>query len=120
MTFKFTYKGKKYDITLTNGLIIDIEEAYGKPFDTMWHTSDSGNASIMAKAKLAIYVGILNNIALSEQDNSFSTSVQILRNDDGFKLNAKEVNNNCANLFVSYIKQQTEFLKLGKSGGKKK
>ena len=38
MTFKFTYNKKEYDVKLTNGLVMDIEEAYDKPIETKWHT----------------------------------------------------------------------------------
>ena len=120
MTFKFTYNEKKYDVKLTNGLVIDVEEAYEKPIDTMWHASSGGNASIMAKGKLAIYVGILNHLALRDQDNTLSTTLHTLKMQDDFKLNGKEVNDNCVNFFLSYIKQQSEFMKLGKGDGKAK
>ena len=119
MTFKFTYKGKEYDIKMTNGLIIDVEEAYERPIDTMWHIV-RGKSSIMAKGKLAIYVGVLNHLALREQDPTFATSVDVLKLRDDFNWNGEEVNVNCILFFDCLIKQQAEFRKLGKGSGKKK
>ena len=119
MTFKFTYKEKEYDIRLTNGLIIDIEEAYEKPIDTMWHVI-RGKSSIMAKGKLAIYVGILNHLAVREQDISLATSVDALKLKDDFNYNSDEVTVNCVLFFEALIKQQQEFRKIAKEDSKPK
>lgn len=109
---------KTYDVKLTNGLIIDVEEAYDKPVDTMWHVS-KGKSSIMAKGKLAIYVGVLNHLAIREMDTSLSTTMQELKVREDINWNSEEVNVNAIFFFEALIKQQAEFRKIPKDKGTK-
>lgn len=119
MTFKFTHNKKTYDVKLTNGLVIDVEEAYEKPIDTMWHVA-RGKSSIMSKGKLAIYAGVLNHLAVRERDVSLATSVDALKLKDDFNYNSDEVNLNCILFFDALVKQQQEFRKIAKGDGEAK
>ena len=123
MTFKFTYSRKEivkeelklvtksYDIKLTNGLIIDIEEAYDLPIHAMWKVVNR-IPTIMSKGKLAIYVAVLNHLAVRESDRTLLTSLQVLEDDDSFNLNSKEVSLNCVAFINCYMDQQEYFKKL--------
>lgn len=123
MTFKFTYSRKEivkeelklvtksYDIKLTNGLIIDIEEAYDLPIHAMWKVVNR-IPTIMSKGKLAIYVAVLNHLAVIENDRTLFTTLQVLKEDTTFNLNSKEVILNCVAFINCFMDQQDNFKKL--------
>ena len=111
MTFEFTYDGKTYDVALTNRLIIQVEEACGKPIQHLWHTH-RGQDQLMLKTKMAIYSVILGNLAISHNDAALALSVNQFINRDDVHWNSAEVVENCSNFIETYIKQQVEFLKI--------
>ena len=74
----------------------------------------------MAKGKLAIYVGVLNHLAVREQDHTLGTSVQALKLKDDFNWHGDEVTVNCILFFDALVKQQAEFRKIAKGDSKTK
>ena len=57
-------------------------------------------------------LGLLDHLALREQDHTLATSVDLLKRRDDFNYNSEEVNLNCILFFDALVKQQQEFMKL--------
>ena len=120
MTFKFIHDGEEHEIKLTNGLIMDAEENFGAPLDGMMRSS-GGRVAFMVKAKLAIYVAILNTIARSTADYSLATTMSKLEEDAEFDFSDADVNTNCLAFFNAVMDQCLAFKKISpKTKGKKK
>ena len=118
MTFKFLYKEKTYDVALTNRLIIEVEETYGKPIDTIYFYANK-KISIMTNGRLAIHTAILNHLAIRENDKSLITSVDLLKDDSNFNWNSGDMNANCVAFILALVDQQANFSKLDNDKVKK-
>ena len=115
--FEFTHEGDTYNVELTNGLIIDVEEAYGAPLDSMM-IYKRGNISFMVNATMAIYVGILNNIALKKADYTLKTSMRELKKGVDFNYSNPEVLTNCIRFFTAINAQKEEWAKISEPDAK--
>ena len=117
-TFEFIHDGKTHNVDLTNGLIIDVEDAYGAPLEGIL-VRKNGKAAFLIKAMMAIYVGILNNLAEKTADYSLRTSMAELGKSADFNYSSQEVQSNCAFFYKAVLDQEAEWNKIALPDAKK-